>query len=291
MTWFFLTIVAVLFIVIETIFEKKTLATARSMEFAAMFAFGNAIVLAPFVFVADLSQINIFVLGTMFLASLPSAGASFLIFKTIKHNQLSEAAPILALLPLVVAIFAFVLLGEKMTMIQLIGLLVIVGGMILLELKNFKFDSGIFCKGRGKYIAYIILYLLIGGVSAIFDRIILFRWGINPLTYLVFIQFFIALSYIIFFFANWHLVKELKNSVKQSWKVIFLISILVVIHRYMYASAIQVAANMGMVVAVYKLSSLFHVFSGSKFFYEDGIFKKAAASIVILIGTILLVIK
>lgn len=291
MVWFFLTITAVLFIAIETVLEKKTLVLARSLEFAALFSFCNAIIAIPLIFVTDFSQINIFILGMIFLASVPSAAGSLLVFKTIKHNQLSETAPIFALMPLVVTFFAYILLGEKMTSMQLFGILLMVSGMIFLELKNFKLSSGIFREGRRKYIYYIFLYLLIGGISAIFDRVILFRYKIDPLPYLVFIQFFIAANYALFFFLKSRIKWELKNSIKQSWKIIILISLLTIAHRYMYASAIQVAASMGLVVAVYKMSSLIHVFSGGKFFAEDGIFRKTIASIVIIGGTIMLVIK
>jgi drug/metabolite transporter (DMT)-like permease len=291
MTWFFFAITAVFFIAIETVVEKRTLAKARSFEFAAMFAFGNAIVLTPFLLVADLSQINVFILGLIFLASIPSAGSSIFIFKTIKHNQLSEAAPILALMPLVVTLFAYVLLNEKMTILQLSGIMLIVVGMIFLELKNFRLNSGIFTKGRGKYILYILLYLLIGGFSAMFDRVILFRYQINPLAYLILIQLFIAANYTIFFLCKRKLITDLKIGIKQSWKIIFFVSLLTVTHRYLYASAIQLAASMGMVVAIYRLTALFNVFAGGKFFAEDGISRKVMASMVILSGTLLLVLK
>ena len=160
-----------------------------------------------------------------------------------------------------------------------------------MELNNFRLNNGIFRKGRGKYIFYIFLYLIIGGISAMFDRVILFEYKTNALSYLIFIQIFIAINYALFFLCKPRLIKELKINIQQSWKIVFLISILTVAHRYMYASAVQVAASMGLVVAVYKLSSLFNVFTGGKVFSEDSIFRKTLASIVILGGTIMLVIK
>ncbi|PIP27072.1 MAG: hypothetical protein COX30_03900 [Candidatus Moranbacteria bacterium CG23_combo_of_CG06-09_8_20_14_all_39_10] len=291
MTWFFLTITAVFFITIESIFEKKTLAKARTFEFAAMFAFANALVLLPFLFVADLSQINFFILGAIFLASIPSAGLSLLVFKTLKHNELSETASLLALSPLFVSFFAFIVLGEMLSYMQFLGLLLMVGGMIFLELKNLKFSSGIFRKGRGKYIWYIIACLLLGGVSAVFDRTVLFRLGIKPLTYLLIIQIFIAINYALFFLSKPHLVRDLKGSVKETWKIVLFISGLTVAHRYMYASAIQVAASIGLVVAIYKLSSLSNVIAGGKFFAEGSILKKITVSMVVLSGTVLLVLE
>lgn len=291
MTWFLLTIVAVFFVVIEAIYEKRMLAKARSFEFVMMFAFANVLLLSPFFFLVDFTQIDSAVLEMIFLASIPSAIGSFFVFKTIKHNQLSESAPIIALLPLVVTVLAFVVLGEKMTAVHLAGLLLIVVGMLVLELKNFKFKGGIFVAGRKKYIVYILLLLLFGGISSLFDRVILFQYGIDPLAYLMIIQVFIALNFLFFFLVRGSSFREFGSTLRQFWKIILFVSALTVAHRYMYASAIAVATSLGMVVAVYRLSSLFHVFAGGKFFAEDAILRKSIASIIILVGTVLLVIK
>lgn len=78
---------------------------------------------------------------------------------------------------------------------------------------------------------------------------------------------------------------------RETWKIVLFISGLTVAHRYMYASAIQVAASIGLVVAIYKLSSLSNVIAGGKFFAEGSILKKIAVSMVVLSGTVLLVWK
>lgn len=291
MLWFLLTIVAIFFIAIETVIEKKTLTKAGSLEFAASFAFCNALISVPFIFFADFSQMNLQFLGMIFLSSLPSTGVAFLIFKTIKHNQLSEAAPILALSPLFVALFSFLILGEKMSYWQMGGLFLMIGGIIFLEIRNFKISDGIFRSGREKYIFYIFLYLFVGGVSAVFDRVILYRYQADPLTYLIVIQMFIALNFAIFLGIKPKIAIEAKESFKKIWKAAILISAMTVIHRYLYASAIQTAASMGMVVAVYRLSSLFHVFSGGTFFAEGGMWRKIIASLIVIVGTALLVLS
>lgn len=291
MLWFVLTVIAVFFIVTETVLEKKTLVGTRSMEFAALFAFGNAIVLLPLLFKINFTQLNSEVLFLIFLAAIPSASASFLAFKTIKHNQLSEAAPIFALMPLVVTLFAFVFLKEKVTASQLLGIIMIVFGMIFLELKNFKLSCGIFTKGRGKYIFYIALYLLIGGISAMFDRVVLHSLKLDALTYLIFIQLFIAINYGIFLIFKKSEFLEVKKQAGKNWKIIILVCLFTVTHRYLYANAIQLASSMGIVVAVYRLSSLAQVFIGGKIFKEEDIFKKVLASIIILTGTVILAIK
>jgi drug/metabolite transporter (DMT)-like permease len=289
MTWFFLTITAVFFIAIETVVEKKTLKKARSAEFAALFAFGNAIVLSPFLLIANLSQIDLRILGMIFLVSVPASASSFLVFKTLKHNALSEAGPILALLPLVASLFAFFVLGETMTPVQIAGLLLMVGGIVFLESGNLRQRNGIFRRGRGKYIVYAVSCLLLGATSVLGDRTVLHGFGIDPLVYLIFIQIFIAVNYAFFLLFASRPSGEFKGTVRDSWKIILFVSVLTVTHRYLYASAIQVASSIGMVVGVYKLSTLFHIFSGRTFFAEDGILKKAVSGTIILVGTVLLV--
>ena len=291
MIWFILVISAVFFIVFETFLEKKTLSTARTFSFAAMFAFGNAIISIPFLLVADFSQINWQILIIIYIASLFSTVTSLLIFKAMKHGAISEVAPILALLPLVVSLFAFFILGEKMNIFQISGLFLMVIGIMFLEFKNFKSDNGIFRKGRKRYLLYIVLCLVLGGIGAIFDKAILSGLKINSVAYLAVIQIFIALNYLIFISIKPKLFPELKGDLFKFWKIVLLISLFAVIHRYLYISAIKIAASIGLVVAVYKLSSLFNVFIGKRFFGETDIIKKIIATIVVLIGVFLLVIN
>lgn len=291
MIWFLLTITAVFFVTFETILEKRTLSEARTLDFAAMFAFGNAIILSPFLLIADFSQINWHILGLIYLASLFSTVTSLLVFKALKHSAISEVAPILALLPLVVSLLAFFILGERMNLVQATGLLLMVAGIMFLEFKNFKADNGIFRKGRKRYILYIALCLILGGISAIFDRAILSGLKINSLAYLAIIQIFISFNYLIFIGIKPQLFSGLKGSISKFWKIILFISFFTVAHRYLYVSAIKIAASIGLVVAVYKLSSLFNVFVGEKFFGESDILKKIIATLIILGGVFLLVLN
>jgi drug/metabolite transporter (DMT)-like permease len=291
MIWFLLVITAVFFIVFETVLEKRTLSEARTFGFAAMFAFGNALISIPFLFIADFSQINWHVIIMIYAASIFSTTTSLLIFKAMKHGAISEVAPILATLPLAVSLFAFWFLGETMNLIQIGGLFLMAAGIMFLEFKNFKSDNGIFRKGRKRYLLYIILCLILGGIGAIFDKAILSGLRINSLAYLAIIQIFIAINYLIFISLKPKLFPDFKGDLSKFWKIVLLISLFAVIHRYLYVSAIKIAASIGLVVAVYKLSSLFNVFVGKRFFGETDILKKIIATMVVLGGVFLLVMN
>jgi drug/metabolite transporter (DMT)-like permease len=291
MIWFILVITAVVFVVIETILEKKALSDARTFNFTAMFAFGNAIISIPLLLVADLTPINWQILILIYIASVFSTITSLLIFKVIKHESISEVAPILAILPLVVSLFAYLILGETLSLFQASGLILMVGGILILEFSNYKYSNGIFRKGRKKYILYIILSLILGAIGVIFDKALLSNFNVNPLAYLALIQLFIGINYIFFIGIKPKLFPSFKSDLSRYWQILILIALSVVIHRYLYLSAIKIAASAGLVVAVFKLSALFNVFVGKKFFAETGILKKVLATFVVLVGLFMLILN
>lgn len=291
MIWFILVITAVVFVVIETILEKKALSDARTFNFTAMFAFGNAIISIPLLLVADLTLINWQILILIYIASVFSTITSLLIFKVIKHESISEVAPILAILPLVVSLFAYLILGETLSLFQTLGLILMVGGILILEFSNYKYSNGIFRKGRKKYILYIILSLILGAIGVIFDKALLSNFNVNPLAYLALIQLFIGINYIFFIGIKPKLFPSFKSDLSRYWQIIILIALSVVFHRYLYLSAIKIAASVGLVVAVFKLSALFNVFVGRKFFAETDILKKVLATFVVLAGLFMLILN
>jgi len=162
---------------------------------------------------------------------------------------------------------------------------------MFLEFKNFKSGNGIFKKGRKRYVFYILLCLILGGVGAVFDKAILSRFDLGALAYLAIIQIFIAFNYFIFIVFKPKLFSELRGSIPKFWKIILLISLFTVVHRYLYISAVKLAASVGLVVAVYRLSSLLNIFVGEKYFGETDILKKIVATLIILSGVFLLVIS
>lgn len=289
MTWPYLILIAVLFITAESVLEKKTLTVARTLEFASLFAICNVFFSLPLLYVSDFTNVNYGMVLLVFLSAIPSAGASLLIFKSLKHNELSEVAPLFASLPLIVTLAAYIFLGEKVLAIQVFGMVLMTVGIFILEINNFKNDDGIFKKGRGKYIAYIFFSLILTTLSALLDRIILFKFKFNISTYLILTHFFIASFFVSIFCLKPSWLKNLFKTFKEYWKIIILISFLTVIHRYLYITAIQIATSVGLVIAIYKLSELTSIIAGGKFFSEKNITRKVLAGLIILVGASLLI--
>src|SRR5687768_15296371 len=88
--WFFLALLAAIFISASTLLEKETLLEARSLEVTLMLVFTNALMAIPFFFFVDFSRVDATVLGTIFLGTLFGTGALFLATKSLKHTAVSE---------------------------------------------------------------------------------------------------------------------------------------------------------------------------------------------------------
>jgi drug/metabolite transporter (DMT)-like permease len=288
MTWFFLALAAALLVSSNTILQKKALLASRSVEFSWILACCNAILSLPFFLFADFSNIDAYVLAVIFMGSLITTGSLFLSTKSLKHAEVSETSPLFALSPLVAALLAFLFLAEKITQVHFIGLLLMAGGIFFLEAKNMRISSGIFRKGREKYLLFTLLCVFLFGIGTVFDRVILSSYHVDPLAYLAIIHMILAMNFSIIFFVGSISKQDLAAEIRKTWKIILLISVLTYFQRYFYANAVQVAASLGLVVAVKRLSALFNVVAAGRFFHEQDIARKAAATAVIVVGTALL---
>ena len=56
----------------------------------------------------------------------------------LKNLEISNALPLLALTPGFVAVFAFLILGESLKTLEVVGLLFLIFGTFILESKNLK---------------------------------------------------------------------------------------------------------------------------------------------------------
>lgn len=289
MNWFLLAFAAALLTAGHTMLEKKAVSEGRTLEVSWILALVNAIFSIPFFWFADFSGITLPVVGYIFIASVFGASALFLATKSLKHTEVSESSPFFALSPLVAATLAFLFLHEKITGSHFIGFILMVGGIFFLELKNFRLLSGIFAKGREKYVLYTLTAVLLFGVSSLFDRIILSIYEIDTLAFLVLIHMFLAIHFSVIFLLQPISKKELVSSLRENWYLIILLGIITYLQRYFYASAIQVAMSLGMVAAVKRLSSLFTVIIGGSLFHEHDVVRKTIATMIILFGLVLLV--
>lgn len=289
MSWFAFAGVAAVLLSLAIIVEKKTLFKERSMEFAVVLAIFTAALSIPLLWGADFSVIQPQVWALIYAVSLVASVGFFLAVRINKHMEVSESSPLLALAPAFTAIFALAFLQETLTLIQTLGLVLLVVGAFVLESRQGK---GLLYPIKSfvqlKYGKIIAIALVLYGLGTVMDRVILGHYAVEPRTYLGIIQVFIAFNFLtiaLLFHDGW---RGIKHGVTNAGWLILIIAVLTVLHRWAYAEAVS-QANIGLVAGIKRSSVLFVTFIGGGIFHDQALGRKMIASLIMFTGIILLI--
>ncbi len=289
MEWYIFAGLCALFAGMSAIVEKKTLRKQHAMEFSAVLAIFNLIVVLPLLVKADFAGIptNIYIL--IFGVSVIASVAFLLVAKSLRHMEISQASPLLNFGPVFVAILAFVFLKETITDVQLAGILLILAGSYILEIEHGF--QGIFDPIRNmtksKHIIYIFAALILYGFSSLGDKIIL--GTISPITYIIIVQFFIAVNFIVMISIFHDGITGIRRGIKNAGKWILIVAILTSSYRLFQAQAISMAF-VSLVTPIKRTSTLFATIVGGEIFHDENLTKKAIACIIMLLGAYFVII-
>lgn len=290
MTWLGYALISALFSGLASIFEKRTLNRLHSIDFSAAIAFTTALITLPILFTSSWEKITPLTLLIMFAISLFAAWAFISVTRGIRHMEISLSSPLFLLGPLITTLLAFILLGERISALQVTGMVILLLGTYILETTHFmkvgEFWNNIW---RNKYTQYILLGLVLYAFTAIGDRIVLGKFGVPAALELAIVQCFIAVE---FLFLTWHYrgspIASLRL-VQTHWKSIILLALLMITYRYFHALAIALAAA-GLVTAIKRSTSLFSTVIGGSLFHDHGIWRKTTACLIMLIGVYMIAI-
>ncbi len=289
MTWFAIALISALLSAFAAITQKKVLFNLGALEFSFLLSIVNLVFSIPFFFFIDYNTINILNLSILFAKSVIGVAAFLCVMIALKNLEISNALPLLALTPGFVAVFAFLLLGESLKTVEVIGLMFLIVGTFILESKNLKefvFPFNVYLKS--KYHRYIILALFLFTASSILDKLLLIKLNLSPISLTAFqhIYFAILFSIIYLIFRR----KEEVSSVsikKDNLGVIALISVLTIGYRYTQIVAVSLA-SVALVLAIKRTSVFWATVIGGKLFNDKDLLKRSIAAILILVGAILI---
>ena len=290
MEWYIFAFAGAIIGSISAILEKKALIKEHAMEFTTVFSIFNFIFVLPFLSFVDFSILNdIYTIGFIYLVSIIGGIAFFFVAKGVRHMEISIVSPLLNFSPAFLVILAWFFLGEKITIQQLIGILIIIFGSYFLEIstKHPTLFGPVKKMMHSKHIHYIFFALILYGFSSICDKIIINR--ISPITYLVFVHFFIALNFIILIHLFHNGIKGIKNGIYNAGKWIIFICILTCAYRFLQLQAISMT-YVSLVIPIKRTSTIFSTIIGGKLFHEDHILKKLICCIIMFFGAYLIII-
>ncbi|HAB51248.1 MAG: hypothetical protein A2315_11895 [Ignavibacteria bacterium RIFOXYB2_FULL_35_12] len=289
MTWFAIALLSAFLSAFAAITQKKVLIKLEALEFSFLLSLVNLIFSIPLFFFIDYGTINSFNLTILLIKSVIGVGAFFCVMLALKNLEISNALPLLALTPGFIAVFAFILLGESLQSIEVVGLILLMSGIFILESgngKKFLLPLTIFIKS--KYHRFVILALLLFTASSILDKLLLIKLNLSPISLTAFQHIYFAIMFSIIYFFFRKKTKPLPQMVnKNNLGWIALISVLTIGYRYTQVVAIGLA-SVALVLAVKRTSVFWATIIGGKLFSDKDLLKRSIAAILILIGAILI---
>ena len=290
MDWFLLAIGSAVLWSVSQALNKKALLSEHSLSFSAGYAIALLVFSIPLLLLADFTPFSTTTLAIMYASSVFSTIALWLLAKGTKHMELSASSPLLITSVLFVPIVAFFVIGEKLALTQLAGILLIFAGVLFLESLVVHSSFLPFSFHKNQYFYDLLIAAFLMSLAAVADKIVITTVA-APYAFLIIIHFLIAVNTVILLLVFDHnFKKDLGQLVAQDLKITAASAALSVVSGVLFLAALS-QSLVSLTIAVKRLQSLFSVFLGGKFFHEDRIKEKAAATLIMVIGALLLALS
>lgn len=289
MNWVILILFSALTRGIGDVFYKKLSFDFTPQTILLFSAFLNLLFLAPTFGGVGLLETKLFVF--VFLKAVTMTTAWLLFLYSLKKLPISIATPLQMLSTLFAIIFGFLFLKESLTILQSVGIFILLSGLLTLQIlsKKEKKDVNKTNKVLSKAFFLGILASFFSALSLTLDRYLL-RDLIDPVNLQFWFYIFILTNtFVVFLFLKTPVKKAFQN-LKSKWWIFIILSLFLVISdkTYMIAATYPLAL-LGLLIPMKRLSIIFSVFIGGKAFKEKNLGSKIFATIVMLTGLYLMV--
>ncbi len=283
MEWFILILASAILMGIAEVFRKKALSKEHSMQFTTVFI--TSLFLLSFLFIG---KVNFFTsysqIGLIALKAFLVLGAIIMLFKTMKHTDISKTTPLKNLNIIFVVLLSIIFLNEKLSWISILGLFFVLIGTYLVEInpkvKHHFHPLTIF---KNKYSIYMLIYLIGISIVALLDKIILKTTGIY--TYTFFTLMFATIFCWIIQFVFYDGMSDIKNAIKQGKNWIIPAAILGLFSDLLYFSALAMpAVLLSLAIPIRMTSSMVSTFFGGRMFHEKNLIPRVVGCFTMIIG-------
>jgi len=174
MNWFAITLLGTLFFVISNYIDKYLLSKYFNEDGAgpllAISAFiGIPLALGIIIFHSIDFKINLSIVGAI-IGGMLYMGAAWSTLKAFQQNDVSLAVPLFQLIPVFVYTLSYMFLGEQLTIIQITGVVIVIGASIILQIRDVTlakivFNWKVFCFMALASFLYALNYVIFKVVS------------------------------------------------------------------------------------------------------------------------------
>lgn len=199
---------------------------------------------------------------------------NYYIIKALSIGELSSLAPINSYKPVVALLIGFLYLNEIPSVKAVLGIILIIFGTYFIFAPSKKFN---------KYaIFYRVLALIFSASEAIFIKKIIIMSGVAQ----SFILWSIAGFVFSLFFITGKNISTHKSLVKNQLLLVALTAMMQYSTNFVFSKI-----NVSYALALFQLSTLVSVYLGVNIFHEEGLRRKLTASIIMIIGAVIIILS
>lgn len=282
--WVVLVLISAVLFAVANIVRKFVLTKEHPLEFLAARGFFTIIVLFFLIPWVDMS-IDFRVLGLIYLSSLVATIGYYYQTKAQRHTDISALSPLQNFSPLILIVFAYLFLGETITIVQFLGILAIVAGSYILTTHRIHPLLVPLSSIKRQYWLPVIFSVVILAVAAALDKFLL--GFTHPATYLFFGWLFMNINYIMI---DWWLYdwKHLIVDFRKGWFWLLLAAATSVASFLLFYEAISAPAVLvTLALPLKRVSTLIETLFGGTLFHEKNLPRKLFACLIMLVGVVL----
>lgn len=292
MIWFYLAIIAAIGFAATVLISKHIMQDTSSLEFATTYSILATIFYLP-IFAYFLTKYSILDAGLtawigLSISGIANTAALIASSKAIKEGEVSTVTPLIRTQPLFAAIIGIFALGEAANISKLAGIVLVTAGgyTVLLKKKESPIEPL-------KHLLETIpakLGVLAGflyATGAVADRFAL--QGIQPELYNFLLLSFMGISFTGYLLGRDRKhIKNLKEGFLNEKLAYLVVGAATAIAYYSLVKALSMT-EASKVVPILQAQVLFVVGGGFLFYKEEGIYRKIAGSILLIIGVVFIV--
>jgi len=283
--WYLLALLSALFMTGQELVKKRTLKHKHARSYTTtrvIFVAGLSLFLVPFL----QPNLQFEIVFITFIVAVLSSIAILYMTRAVRHMDISVVSPLNNIGPAFVLFFALIFLGETPSFAQLGGIMLLIIGTYLLEVRSHHrtFDPVLeFVKSR--YMHYLLGTVIFFSLLSIFEKSILTGF-LTPLTYMFLYWCFVMISLV---FLQWYRMglQEVKKEASQHFG------------SYILGAAFTLGAGITFLtsllyipvtiaVPLRKTNTLFTTLIGGRMFKEKNSRMKAAACGIMVAGAFLI---
>jgi uncharacterized membrane protein len=213
--------------------------------------------------------------------------ATIIYLNAIKMAPLSLTLPFLAFTPFFTMVISWLVLGERISQVSFLGVLLIVTGGYLLNAQ--KITEGIWAPFKAiwdeKAPRLILLVTLLFSISTVFGKMAVLRSSPNTMIVIYPVSYFIGISLV--FLTYLRSIKPGSFTINNSLYLLAIIGALDAISMICHFQAISLI-EISLMMSIKRLNILFGVVLGFIFFKEKQFWRRLPATLLMLSGAILI---